>query len=288
MIAITGATGQLGHATLQALLPKVASQDVVAVVRDLQKAQALTSQGFQVRTGDYDDPATLLSAFQGIDTLLLISTSETKHALRVLQHQHVIDAAKQTGVRHVLYTSVVNPSQHSAFGASASHLLTEDYLRASGLAYTVFRNTLYLNLVPLFVGAEAVSSGSIYFAAGEGRVSYVLREDIAQALANVLTTPGHENKIYDIAPGPTYSFYEVAAALSDVSSQPVQYVPISSADMAAGMRQHQVPESFMEVLSGIAVAMQDNEFNKSSSALTQLLGHEPTNLLTYLQSIYGK
>ncbi|UOQ75142.1 NmrA family NAD(P)-binding protein (plasmid) [Hymenobacter cellulosilyticus] len=196
-------------------------------MRDPQKASTLAQQGVQVRPGDYNDPASLEAAFQGIDTVLLISTSETQHQLRVQQHQHAIDAAKQAGVRHVIYTSVVNPSPDSQFGASASHLLTEDYLRASGLAYTVFRNTLYLDLVPLFVGAEALTTGHLYFAAGEGKVSYALRDDIAQALATVLTTTGHENQVYDIAPGPAYSFADVAATLSQVSGRAVDYVPIS-------------------------------------------------------------
>ena len=288
MFAITGATGQLGQATIQALLRKVAPPQIVAVVRDPQKATELRAQGIHIRQGDYNDAASLVAAFQGVATVLLISTSELEYTLRVQQHRHAIDAAKQARVQRVIYTSAVNPSRTSKFAASPGHFATEEYLRASGLAYTVFRNALYLNLVPMLVGEEAVSSGLIYFAAGEGKVSYALREDIAQALANALTTEDHENKVYDIAAGPAYTMQDVASALSEVTGQPVRYVAISDEDMAAGMRQHQVPESVIDLMSGTAGAMRDNEFNAPSSALEQLLGHAPTDLKTYLQSVYNK
>ena len=288
MLAITGATGQLGQATIHALLPKMAPQDIVAVARDPQKASALTALGVQVRPGDYNDPASLVAGFQGVDTVLLISTSELAHDLRVQQHRHAIDAAKQVGVRHVLYTSVVNPARDSKFGASPSHLATEEYLRASGLVYTVFRNTLYLEVLPMLLGAEVLTSGQIHFAAGAGKVSYALRDDIAQALAQVLTTPGHEGQVYDIAPGPAHSFDQVAATLSEVSGLPVQYVPVSGEDMAAGMRQNQVPEPFVALLGGMAAAMRDNELNVISPLLEQLLGRQPTDLETYLRTQYGK
>jgi NAD(P)H dehydrogenase (quinone) len=196
MLAITGANGHLGQATIKALLTKVPATDIVAVVRDPQKATDLQQLGVQVRQGDYNNAASLLGAFQGVDTVFLISGTDLEH--RTQQHQQVIDAAKQAGVQRLVYTSVLNPSRTSHFGASPSHFDTEEYLLASGLTYTVLRNALYLDLVPGFVGKDAVPSGKFYFAAGDGKVSYALREEIAQASANVLTANGHENKIYDI------------------------------------------------------------------------------------------
>jgi NAD(P)H dehydrogenase (quinone) len=288
MLAITGATGHLGHATIQALLPKVAAHEIVALVRDPQKAEPLRQLGVQLRQGSYDDPTSLEAAFQGIDTVLFISTSEIEYQARMQQHQNVIDAARAAGVRHVVYTSVVNPSRTSYFSASPSHLATEEYLLASGLTYTIFRNTLYLDLVPAFVGEDALTSGQFYYAAGEGKVSYALRAEIAEALANALTTSGHDNQIYDIAPGPAYSMHDVAAALHEVTGQPVAYVPISPEDMAAGMRQHQVPEPVVSLMTGIAQAMAANELNVASPAFEQLLGRKPTDLTTHLQTVYGK
>jgi NAD(P)H dehydrogenase (quinone) len=286
MLAITGATGHLGQATIKALLTKVPATDIIAVVRDPQKATDLQQQGVQVRRGDYDDAVSLVAAFQGVDTVFLISGTDLVH--RAQQHQRVIDAAKQAGVQRLVYTSVLNPSQTSHFGASPSHFATEEYLLASGLTYTVLRNTLYLDLVPGLVGKDAVSSGKFFFAAGDGKVSYALREEIAQASANVLTSGEHENKIYDIAPTPAYSMHDVATALSEVTGQPVAYVPVSVEDMAAGMRQHHVPEPIVEMMGGIGRAMDAGEFDVTSPAFEQLLGRKPTDLKTYLAAVQPK
>ncbi|AMJ67306.1 SDR family oxidoreductase [Hymenobacter sp. PAMC 26628] len=288
MIAITGATGQLGRATLQALLPQVGAPNLVAVVRDPQKAQDLRPLGVQVRPGDYDDPAALAAAFQGIDTVLLVSTSEFDYATRVQQHRNAIDAAKQAGVRHVVYTSIFRPSAASHFGSNRSHAATEAYLLASGLTYTLLRNTLYLDLVPMFVGEGALASGKIYFAAGAGRVSFALREEIAQATAHVLATQGHDNKAYDIAPAPPCSFHGIAAVLGEVTGQAVTYVPIAGEDLAAGMRQHQVPGPVVAMMGELASAIAANEFDASSPDFEQLLGRKPTDLKTYLTAVYGK
>lgn len=287
MIAITGATGHLGQATINHLLTKVVPAEIVAVVRDPQKADGLRQQGVQIRQGDYNDAASLAAAFQGVSTLLFISTSEIEYDLRMRQHQNVVDAAKQAGVPHIIYTSVLNPSRDSFFSASPSHFATEEYLKASGIAYTLFRNTLYLDLVPGFIGEGTLPSGQLHSAAGDGKVSYALREDIAQALANVLTSTGHENQTYDIAPGPAYSMQDVAATLSEVSGQPVAYAPISPDDLAAGMRQHQVPELVVDLMVGIAKAMAANELNASSPALEQLLGRKPADLKTLLTTVYA-
>lgn len=288
MIAITGATGQLGHATLQALLPQVALSELVAVVRDPQKAAAQLPAGVAVRPGDFNDPASLVTAFQGIDKLLFVSTSEFDYATRVQQHQNVVEAAQQAGVRHVVYTSILNPSAESHFGSTRSHAATEVRLRASGLAYTFLRNTLYLDLVPMFVGADALTSGRFYFAAGTGRVSFGLRAEMGQAAANVLATKGHENKAYDLAPAPPYSFEDIATTLSEVTGQPVAYAPITNDQLTGGMREHQVPAPVVQMMGELARGIEANEFDSSTPDFEQLLGRRPTDLKTYLATVYGR
>jgi len=286
MIAITGATGHLGRATIEALLPTTAPEQLIALVRDPQKAADLSTQGVQVRQGDYNDPASLRAAFQGADTVFLISGDDLEH--RLAQHKNVIDAAKAVGATRVVYTSVVNPSLDSHFGASPSHFETEAYLRESGLAYTLLRNTLYLDIVPMLIGEGTLKSGQLYAAAGDGRVTYALRQDLAEAAAHVLTAPGHDNQTYDLAPAPAYSFQDIATTLSDVTGQPVQYVPISANALAAGMREHQVPEPVVTMMVGLSQAMAANEFDTPNPTLERLLGRKPTDLKTYLAGVYGK
>lgn len=288
MLAITGTTGHLGRAVLQFLLPHLPATDLVAIVRDPAKVADLQATGVQVRQGDYDDSASLVKALQGVDKLLLVSSSELEFEPKLRQHRHVIDAAWQAGVGHVVYTSIFQPDAHSHFSSARAHAATEDYLRESGLTYTLLRNTLYLDIVPMFVGEGAVDSGHIYFAAGEGRVSFALREELAEATAHVLASPGHENQTYDLAPAPSYSFQDIAATLSAVTGQPVQYVPLTTEQMTAGMREHQVPEPVVNMTAEIARAMAANELNGSSPDFARLLGRQPTDLKTYFQTVYGQ
>jgi len=288
MIAITGATGHLGLDTLQALVAKIAPAEVVAVVRNPQKAAGVLPPGVTIRTADYNDPTALAAAFRGVEKVVLISTNDPDFDTRVRQHQQVIDAARQAGVRQVLYTSVLNPSATSTFPVSPTHLLTEDYLRASGLTYTIFRNTLYLDTVPTHVGKDTLASGRLAAAAGQGRVSFGLRTEMGEAIANVLTSAGHENQIYPIAPAPAYSFHDIAATLREVTGRPVTYTPVAGEVIAAGMRAHQTPEFFIGMRLGVVEAMKQGEFATTSPTFEHLLGRKPTDLKTYLATVYGK
>jgi NAD(P)H dehydrogenase (quinone) len=287
MLAITGATGQLGLATIQALLGTIAPSELVAVVRNPQKAAGLLPPGLTVRTADYNDPTALVAAFQDVEKVVLVSSRELDTEVRMRQHQHVLAAATQAGVRQVLYTSVLNPSLTSAFQASPSHLLTEKALQASGLGYTILRNTLYLDNLPAQVGNEAVASGKVYAAAGHGRASYGLRTEMGEILANVLTSAGHENQVYDIAPGPAYSYLDIATTLSEVTGQPIEYVSLSAEELAAEMRAHKVPEVFANLRLGVNEAIKNGEFAVPTDTFERLLGRKPTDLKTYLTIVYG-
>ena len=286
MLAITGATGQLGQATLRHLSAKVAAGQLVAVVRNPQKAAALAASGIELRQGDYNDPASLVAAFQGITTVLLISGTDM--AARTQQHRHVIDAARAAGVTRLVYTSGVNPSADSAFVASPSHAATEDYLHASGLTYTILRNTLYLDLLPMLIDPGALASGNFFYAASNGQASFVLRAEIAEVLATVLTTPGHDNQTYDIAPAPVHSMNEVTAAISAVTDQPLRYVPVSGDELTAALRQHHLPEPLITLLVGMARAQAKQEFNLTSPVFEQLLGRQPTSLAAFVQTVFAR
>ena len=265
----------------------MAPAEIVALARDTDKAADLQAQGVQVRAGDYEASAALEAAFRGSQTILLIS-SGAEGDERVKQHRNAIEAAKKAGVARIVYTGVTRPSSESLFVQGRDHVATEADLLASGLDTTILRNTLYLDLLPMFVGQDVLSSGVIYFAAGQGRVSYALRQEIGVALANVLAGAGHDNKIYEIAPPPTYSMGDVAAALSEISGKSVEYVPIAVEQMIASMHEHKVPEGVVALTADIARAMDAGEFDNSSADFERLLGRKPTDLKTFLASVYAK
>ncbi|MVM35596.1 NAD(P)H-binding protein [Spirosoma sp. HMF4905] len=281
MIAITGASGHLGKATLEFLLMKTTPESIVAIVRDPQKITEFADKGVIVRQGDYEDQASYVASLTGVDTLLLISSAVLGDE-RVNQHSNVINAAKEVGVKHIFYTSAPNPSLESSFSPAIDHFRTETLLKDSGLAYTIFRNNLYMDVLPMVLG-DAVQSGKLYYPAGDSKVSFALRNDMAEALANALTSEGHENQVYDIGANTAWSFGDIASYLSQ-NGKTVDYIDILGRDYEAELGKH-LPPVVAKIFAGMAEGIKKSDFNVPSSSLTELLGREPVSLDAYLKSI---
>lgn len=154
MILVTGATGHFGGATIEYLLKKdVAPEEISVLVRNASKATTLKEKGISVKIGDYNDYPSLLDAMKGVDKLLLVSGTDI--ANRLDQHKRAIDAAKEAGVKQVIYTSFArkNETASNPLGpVGASHIATDRYLKASGLPYTIMLNGLYADVLPMFLG----------------------------------------------------------------------------------------------------------------------------------------
>ncbi|GAB3887007.1 SDR family oxidoreductase [Spirosoma agri] len=282
MIAITGASGHLGKATLDFLLTKTNPESLVAIVRDSQKVTEFADKGVSVRQGDYTDPASLVASLAGVDTLLLISSAVLGEE-RVRQHSNVIAAANEAGVKHVFYTSAPNPSLTSSFTPAIDHFHTENLLIGSGLTYTIFRNNLYLDVLPMVIG-DAVQTGKLPYPAGDGKTSFVLRRDIAEGLANALTaTAKHENKVYDIGASTAWSFSDLAAGLGHDGTT-VAYLDIPGSAYEAELAKH-LPPPAVTIFAGMAEGIKKGEFDVPSSTLAELLGREPLSLDEFLKSL---
>jgi len=276
MILVTCATGHLGKATIDFLLKKVPAGSVAALVRDLSKAEELKSQGITLRMGDYSDPASLASAFRGVETLLLISSGTLEG--RVQQHINAIDAAKANGVKHIIYTSVLRSNPNTKFTVGVDHYHTEEYLKKSGIAYTFFRNTFYTEVLPMFLG-DALASGNWYYAAGQAKANFASRTDMAEGLANVLAEPGkHVNKTYEITGSKAYSFSEIAAVAGGLAGKPVNYIPVSLDDLKEGMKKAGVPEMYIPMMVSVADMFSAGEMDVTDPALEQLLGRKPEEI----------
>ena len=183
MIVVTGASGQLGRLVIDALLRTQPADSLVAAVRTPAKAADLAARGVQVREADYSRPETLGPAFAGADKLLLISSSEIGQ--RAKQHQAVIDAAKATGVQLIAYTSLLH-ADVSPLGLATEHRQTEAAIAASGLPFVLLRNGWYSENYAMGLPG-ALARGTLYGAAGEGRIASASRQDYAEAAAAVLS-----------------------------------------------------------------------------------------------------
>lgn len=280
-IAITGATGQLGQLVIQSLLKNTAAANIVALVRNESKAADLKAKGIELRLFDYDTPATLASALSGIDKLLLISANEVGR--RTPQHKAVIDAAQQAGVPYIAYTSLLN-ADHSTLGLAQEHRETESLIKASGLQYTFLRNNWYSENYLAGV-IHTVEIGTLYGAAGEGKISSAARADYAEAAAKVLTTSGHENKTYELAGSTSFTLADLAGDIADVSGKEITYQNLSAEDYTQALTQAGLPAGLVDIIVDADIQTEKGAMFSDSKDLEQLIGHPTTAIKEQVAAI---
>ncbi len=272
MIAVTGATGQLGRLVIAALLKTVNPHDIVALVRDPLKAQDLSAKGVDVRQADYNKPETLPIALVGVQRLLLISSNEIGQ--RKAQHRAVIEAAKSSGVQLLAYTSVLHADK-STLGLAVEHRDTEQALLASGLNYVLLRNGWYSENYTASV-PTAVAHEAIIGSAQEGRISSAARADYADAAAVVLTREGQAGKVYELAGDESYSLAELAGEVAKQSGKPVVYNDLPQDQYKAVLIGMGLPEAFAGLLADSDAAAAKGDLFDDSRQLSQLLGRPTT------------
>jgi NAD(P)H dehydrogenase (quinone) len=272
-IAITGATGQLGRLVVARLKSQLPAVPIVALVRSPARAADL---GIAVRAADYAKPETLPGALDGIETLLLISSSELGQ--RAAQHRNVIAAARAAGVKRIVYTSLLH-ADTSTLDLALEHRDTEGALRDSGLAFTVLRNGWYTENYTGSVKA-ALAGGALIGSAGEGRISSAARADFADAAVAVLTSPGHDGRTYELAGDASYTLAELAAEVSRQTGKTIPYKNLPEADYAAALAGFGLPEALAKAIAGWDVAASGGALFDDGRRLSGLIGRPTTPLAT--------
>ena len=281
MIAITGATGQLGQLVIEQLLNTVPANQIVAIVRNPAKAEALSQQGITVRQGDYADESTMTSALKGVDKLLLISSSEVGQ--RATQHQNVINAAKAAGVKFIAYTSLLHADK-SPLGLHVEHVATEKALAESGIPYALLRNGWYTENY-LASAPSALEHGVFIGAAGEGKIASATRADYAAAAAKVISGDGHAGNVYELAGDHAWTLSELAAELSKQSGKNVTYQNMSEADFAAALKGVGLPAGLADMLADSDVGASKGGLFDDSHTLSKLIGRPTTPLSESIKAI---
>lgn len=274
---ITGVSGQLGRLVVGYLLSKgIPAQEIRGLARDPQKAADLLELGVEVVQADYDNAASLLAAFSGASRLLFISASSLDNTLRVRQHATVVEAARNAGVGHIIYTGIAFPEKMK-LGLENVHLATEYMIRTTNIPYTFLRNSFYMEILVNESLAGIVESGELVTSAASGKMNYVLRKDLALAAATVLSGEGHENKIYELANPHPFSYDEFAALLSEVSGKVITHRAVSPAEAVQSMLQAGLPEGRAKfIVHLIYSAIEAGQFASTSDDLTGLLGSSYT------------
>lgn len=281
MIAITGATGQLGQHVIESLLKTVPVSQIVAIVRNPAKATALSQQGITIRQADYSDEAAFTTALQGIDKLLLISSSEVGQ--RAPQHRNVINAAKAAHVKFIAYTSLLH-ADTSPLGLADEHVATEQMLAESGIAYVLLRNGWYTENY-LASAPAALEHGVFIGAAGEGKIASATRADYAAAAARVISEDGHAGKTYELAGDAGWTLSQLAAELAKQSGKKVVYQNLSEADFAAALKGVGLPAGLADMLADSDSGASKGGLFDDSHTLSKLIGRPTTSLADSVKGI---
>jgi len=282
---IMGASGQLGRKTLDAVLGRdTLPRDVVALVRSPEKLADYTALGVEVRWADYDDPASLMESFQGIDHLLLVP-SLALPADRVRQYDNAIAAARKAQVERLLHYGLVSTSLESPFAVTPFLLYAESAIRNSGLKWTILRNGLYADPIAEWI-PDIVKMGTIPYPTGEGRCSYVSRDDIARAGGAALTSVGHESKVYNLTGPEALTTADLCNAVATITGQPVADSRATDEDYLAACAKDQLPEFVAGLLLTMYHAIRRGFMNVVTDDIEALTGKPAERFEGYLERVY--
>lgn len=284
MILVTGATGELGKETIQSLLRMVPAGEIIALARDTDKAAAYKEKGIEVRQGDYTDYDSLVKAFDGVEKLLMVSALAFSE---VTQHENVIRAAREAGVKYIVYTGIQTKkdSKWVVPGVTEREPVTEQYLKASGLDYTVVKNTLYADVLPFLLRSDVLEQG-VFFSSGDGRVAFATRSDLGEALAVLLVKGGYENQVITLSNNVSWSAEDIASILSGIAGKPVPFHNAVREDYVAHIEQGGVPSFYANFAGDWADATKALEFEEADPTLATLLGRDPVSLAAYLKATF--
>lgn len=289
-LLVTGASGQLGRSVINHLLDtfKIPAARIIATTRTPANLADLAARGIDVREANFDDHASLAKAFKGADRVLVISTNELAiQGKRREQQLAAIAAAKQAGVAHLLYTSLPNPEPGSPILFAPDHYDTEQAIKATGIPYTILRNSWYDE--NLFMSLpQTLASGHWYTSAGDGRISYCARDDMAAAIAGALASDAKDSTIYTLTGPKAYTVAEVAALVTEVTGKPIEVIQLSDDALTEGMKAAGLPEPIALLLVSFDAATRVGGLGMVTDSVEKLSGRKSVSLKQFLETNKAK
>ena len=285
-LVITGASGQLGRRAAELVLTTSAPENLTVVTRNPAALADLAARGVDVRRGDFAEPESLRSAFAGGERLLLISATDL--AQRIAQHCGAIDAARAAGVAHIIYTSGLAPEAPNPAVVAPSHHATEQALRASGVAWTVLRNSLYADY-QLAEARKSIAAGVLIHNRGSGRAAYVAREDCAAVAAAVLVSGGHEGAVYDVTGPAPFSAEDLAALYAELGGRSVEARAFDDAAFVAALMGDAGGEDHLrygaELVASFGRSIREGYMQSCTDTIARITGRAPSSLRQVLDPI---
>jgi len=284
-IVVTGATGQLGRLAVESLLDRgIPARQVVATGRDTSKLADFEARGVDVRRMEFDDLASIKAAFTDANKVLFISGSEVGQ--RVEQHRNVVDAAVSAEVELLAYTSIPN-ADNTRLLLAAEHRATEGYIRESGLPFAFLRNSWYLEN---YTGrlADALATGVVTGAAGNGLISAATRADYAAAAATVIADDGLAGNVYELGGDQAFTMTEFGEEITRQTGKTVIYQDLSIDDYVATFVGLGIPDVAAKVYADADAGIARGELYVPSGDLSRLIGRPTTSLAQALATTLAR
>lgn len=275
-VLVTGANGNLGSKIVEYLLTKLSVEEIIVGVRDENSEKALSykEQNLEVRVTDFENQETLLSSFKDVDRLFIMSTFGDFDTV-IRQHTNAVEAAKVTGVKQIIYPSVTR-AEGNDFFLAGMHRAREVAIIESGIPYVILRNNWYVEnelgtIQSCMAGAPWVTS------AGEGKIGWVYRPDLAEAAANVLVANGHKNRIYELS-GENLTQQQFVDTLNEVLGKEVHLLEVDDSSYEQILKGAGVPAAYLPMLVMTQKGIREGGLESTHTHLDFLLERQATPL----------
>lgn len=284
-ILVTGAAGNLGSKIVENLMKKVPTSDIIAGIREdeseSERVKFFSTKGIEIRVAEFEKKETLVEAFQGVDRVFIVSTFSDPET-SILQQNNAVEAAKETNITLMAYSSAPR-ADVSEFILASIHRIRENIIKESGIPYVLVRNNWY---VENELGSihQSLNGAPWFTTAGEGKVGWVYRPDLAEATANILAGEGHENKVYELT-GENLTQQQFVNVVTEVTGKEIQVMNVDDATYGNILKEANLQEESAGMLMMIQKGIREGGLENPHSDLEMLLGRKPTSVKEALQQL---
>lgn len=279
--AISAVTGNFGKEAIKILMKNVHRDEIVALARNVEKAEKQLPAGLDVRPFDYGNVEQMTESLQDVDKLLFVSSQPSMELPRMTQHQNVVDAAKAAGVEFVVYTSFPHAETADNF-LSHDHTKTEAAIKEAGLNHAFVRNNWYLENEATVL-APAAQGNPFVYAAEDGHVGWALEAEYAEGAVRVLLSK-QPKEVYEFA-GPRHTYAELAEALKEATGADFPVISANMADYANGLKEAGLDDATIEIVSSIQQLIKEGQLDEETNDLTAVISHPLTPLADAIKKV---
>ncbi|WAA09577.1 SDR family oxidoreductase [Fervidibacillus albus] len=281
-INVTGATGNLGQKITEQLLQLATDEEIAVTVRNGNKAKQLYGKRVDIQVTDYQSTDKMVDAFTGTDTLVYIPSIVHPNQARIAEFENVLFAAEKAKVKQLVVVGFFADHENNPFVLSPFYGYVPRRLASADINYTIVRNAMYADPLPPYL-PELIERGRLPYPAGDGKINFVSRRDLARAIAQIAIRPELYGKTYTLTGKKAYTMTELAEILSEASGHTIRYDPMTAQEFAVT---YDEPKGFGAILASLYVAASHHLMNETTNDIELITGQEPEDLLSFIKRNY--